>query len=168
MFKNKVLPAGWTVEGTSVWYRKNSKFGGVVPGGTADLNYMFISPMTSNFGITLNMTTHDVTDFNDCWIKFRYGLHLMKQNEPTQSVDGNTYVKAYHNRDGTAVEAWSVDENFHAISTKTSLRAGMMYMITIGARSANLKVNNIVMFPCTGNECTPESPVWGKGVSMCA
>lgn len=67
------LSAGWTREGESIWFKKDSTDEKLEQPGVADVVFRFVAPATGSYGIALDMTTAASADHNgtfDCLLFF--------------------------------------------------------------------------------------------------
>lgn len=97
-------------------------------------------------------------------------MRFSNNKNPAQSTivrGGGAYIKAYHNAAGRNANVCSVDADCHGISITPSLVQGQQYTIIVGARSTDLLIHNILMFPCEGTECNAWSGVRNAGVNRC-
>ncbi len=162
------LTPGWTreVDG-SLTYRKKDPYGGVERAGTSVLEYSFMVPWMSQYAVTLDMTTRDYTEHNDVFVRFEYGGGLMLAKTGSLRYGGADYLKAYHNKKGRSTEAFSIDNNAHSFFTKAMLPPGLKLRITIGARSTQVTLHRIVLFPCKGSQCMAHSAYWQTMAAKC-
>lgn len=163
------LPKGWTRERNygGVTYRKWSKFGGVFRAGTAPLTYEFWVPKYSQYAIVLDMTTKHWTEHNDVFLKFSHGSGVNLWRFGRKRYGGRGYLKAYHNKNGRAKQSFHVDFKAHSFATVEKLRPGRKYYITIGARSTQLTVHRILLFPCSGTRCSFHWPGYQWSLKTC-
>lgn len=92
----------------------------------------------------------------------------MALRRPGVFKDGGTHFhKAYHNQNGRAIEAKTVDYNGHSFSTISKLEPGVKYYITVGARSTKVTIHNIVLFPCSERQCNAFEWHWKDTVKTC-
>lgn len=164
---NGMITDGWVLNETtnSVEYEPESSFGGIVPPNTAQLMYTFMVPIETTYGISIDMGTNGVTEHNDVFIRFSEGITLRRGDSV---LDPNTgFVKAYHNRNGRSKQVFSVDNNPHTLSVSETLKPGVEYTVTIGARSTMTTVYGIILFPCFANECQSGRPLWQQQIALC-
>lgn len=159
------LPKGWEAKGTAVTYKPNSNYGGVEPKDTAVLTYKFTVKYTSTYAVSLDMGTTHPTEHNDVFVRCQGGFNAMKANG--DKFEAGAWVKAYHNKNGRATQAFTKDHDAHALSTKKTFQAGMEYTCSVGARSTKTTIYGLVLFPCKAMECQTSSKVWRSGVSEC-
>lgn len=162
---NKPLPKGWVAKGTAVTYRPTSDYGGTVPSSTAILSYKFTPTYTSTYAVTLDMGTKHPTEHNDVFVRCQGGFTAMKSNGKKFPAPG--FVKAYHNKNGRATQAFTKDKDAHALSTTVVYKKGVTYTCDIGARSTKTTIYGLVLFPCNGMECQTGSKVWKTGITNC-
>lgn len=156
----------WTVEDGALIYKKGDPSRGIDGPSTAPVTYSFVAPVTSRYAVTLDMRTEGGVDHNDVWIEFEDGGFSLERADGSQK-DSKGWTKAYHNKNGRAVLAFSVDFNPHSISTKKMLQKGVRYTIRVAGRSTKVWIYSIVMFPCSGSQCVIGS-YWNNQVAMCA
>lgn len=155
----------WTTDGMALIYKDGDPSLGIDGPGTAPVEYEFVAPVTSRYAVTLDMETDGAVDHNDVWMEFEEGgFSLEKINSPPRDSKG--WTKVYHNSNGRAVLAFSVDFTPHSISTKLILRKGVKYTIRVAGRSTKVALYGIVMFPCTGSQCVIGA-YWNVQVAMC-
>lgn len=159
------LEPGWEKIGSAVWYKPNDNFEGVVGSNTAVLEYFVTVPVKSVYAFTLDMTTSHWTEHNDVWVKIDTGFILRKPG--TVGPQGKKFFKAYHNDNGRAKKANSVDFDAHQFSTQVPLVPGTTYKVSIGARSTKTGINGFIMFPCEGATCVSSSPHWKDYLMLC-
>lgn len=157
------LSKGWEKVNGGLFYKKNDPFEGVVPSDTARINYKFTAPVTSKYAFVLDMTTSHPTEHNDCFVSIAGGWTLHR-NGKTRSASG--FTKAYHNKNGRARQAFSVDNDPHSFATM-EIKAGETVDIVVGARSTKMGYHYLILFPCSGNSCDYTSPAWSSGLSKC-
>ncbi len=160
------LSPGWTVDGTAVIFEKDGgDYEGIVSGNTAPLEYYFVPPATATYAITLDFESQGYTTHNDLWVRCPTGLNLRSGRHVIRAQTG--YVKVFHNRNGRAVEAYSLNFDRWSLSTATGLRRGRPYRIFIGGRSTEVTLHRIILFPCSGMDCQYRSRTWIDGVQRC-
>jgi len=122
--------------------------------GVAPATYTFVAPSTSVFGISLDMTTGGRVDHNDFWLQLPgVGFHLIRMTNPeTMNTNLNANIKAFHNNNGRAIRALTVDFNGHVISSGMPLVENETYTIRVGGRSSKTTLHNIILFACNGIE----------------
>lgn len=147
------LSKGWTKDvGNSVSYKIGDRSGGIAGKGSAPVKYEFVAPETSRFAFTIDMTTRHGVDHNDVWVEFPSGgWGLNRSGDPQKRAVG--WTKAYHNANGRAAKAFSIDFRAHYFSTWMTLKKGDKYVVRVGGRSTRVTVHNLVLFPCTGMGC---------------
>lgn len=159
------LQRGWEARGTAVWYKPWDNYGGVTGPQTSILEYYVTVPVKSVYSFVLDMTTMHWTEHNDVWVSINAGFSLRKAG--AWGPRGRQFFKAYHNENGRAKKAFSVDFNAHAFSTQTELLPGKKYKVSIGARSTKTGINGIIMFPCEGAQCVHTSSHWNHYLRIC-
>lgn len=156
----------WTVEGQALIYKKGNPSRGIDQPSTAPVTYRFVAPATSRYAVTLDMRTGGGVDHNDVWIEFPNGGFSLGRADGSRKNSGG-WTKAYHNKNGRAVLAFSVDFNPHSISTKNVLKKGTTYIFRVAGRSTKVWIYSIVMFPCSGSQCIIGG-YWNNQVARCA
>lgn len=146
------IEGAWDTVGGGIVYKRGDDSTGVDEAGEAPVAYEFVAPVTSRYGVTLDMETEGGVDHNDVFLEFADGgFTLNKANGETRRAEG--WVKAYHNRNGRALEAFSVDFNPHVFTTTDSLVAGRRYGIRVAGRSTKVTIHAVVLFACEGEVC---------------
>lgn len=141
----------WVSGGGALAYKPDDFSTGVDDSGDAPLMYKFRAPKDGRYVISIDMKTENGVDHNDVWVKGPAGGVSLEKPGSTMSDGG--WVKAYHNQNGRATEALSVDFNGHVISTKAELKAGTEYTVGVAGRSTRVTFYAVVMFPCSGTSC---------------
>ncbi len=141
------------------------------PSEETSLRYSFVVPTEARYGITLDSATMGDVDYNDVWIIFD-GLTLRGYDNRTglSSVYENIHgpVKAYQNFMKRSKAIFSVDHNPHTFSTTNKLKPGLVYNITIAARSTKFRLYGIMLFPCDGADCVAGTSHWQRSINMCS
>eukprot|EP00177_Eucheuma_denticulatum_P004225 GFKZ01007656.1.p1 GENE.GFKZ01007656.1~~GFKZ01007656.1.p1 ORF type:complete len:381 (-),score=44.60 GFKZ01007656.1:97-1239(-) len=146
------LEGAWETVGDALVYKRGDDSLGVDRPGEAPVEYSFVAPVTSRYGVTLDMETDGGVDHNDVFLEFESGgFTLNRANGSTRRATG--WVKAYHNRNGRALEAFSVDFNPHVFTTTQVLMEGVRYTIRVGGRSTKVTIHAVVLFACEGDVC---------------
>lgn len=150
-----------------VTYRPGDKWPNVERPGTSPLTYQFWVPVKSQYAITLDMHTTHWTEHNDVFLRFPYGRGLSATKGNSVRYMGRKYVKAYHNKNGRALQAFTVDFNAHSFFTTDVLVPGKRYTIIVGARSTQTTIYAIHLFPCKGWSCAFSSRKFKRSLAQC-
>lgn len=159
-----LIAPDWTASGTAVTYKAENYSHAVDPPGTSILLYEFTVPVASNYAVVLDMHTRHWTEHNDVWVSCEHGL-VLRRGIRRSTAEGP--VKAYHNSNGRAKEAFSKDYDPHSISTLRTLVPGTNYACRIGGRSTRTTIHALILFPCEGLDCRAESEHWKNYLSTC-
>ncbi len=162
------LPPGWTRgrNYNGITYKRGDKYGGIFRRGTAPLTYDFWVPRHARYGVVVDMRTTHWTEHNDIWLKFGYGgFNLRRWAKVRRNQRG--FLKVYHNKNGRALESFSVDFDPHSFSTASKLSPWRKYTITVAARSTQVTIYRILLFPCKGISCQAASPFWKRSLRSC-
>lgn len=161
------LSNGWVKQGSGLTFKPNDNSKGTSPGGAASLTYKFTPKFTAKYAVTVDMSTSGGVDYNDIWLKFPFGKGF-ELRKGTQTKSGGTgFNKAYHNKNGRAILAFTIDFQGYSFSTANVLTKGKTYTIIVGGRSHKTTVHNVYMFPCAGTQCHQGSGYWTKYVGIC-
>lgn len=155
----------WERVGSAMAYKSKETSRSTDRSGTSKLLYIFTAPATSRYAFTLDWETAGFTDYNDVWVDFPAGGWRLERKDSSKKVEG--WIKAYQNKNGRKIAAYSIDFNPHAISTTKVLKKGQKYIVKLGGRSTQVKVFSIVMFPCEGDQCLIGG-YWNNGVAKCS
>lgn len=158
------IARGWVMVKNGIAYKPHDNYHGVFKKGNAPIRFKFRVPVRAQYAVTLDMSTRHWTEWNDCWLRFAGGF-VLRRNGKTRRAYG--WTKAYHNRNGRAIEAKSVDHNGHSFSTVRTLHPGVTYTMWVGGRSTQLKVHRVLLFPCSGRQCEATSGHWKRFVGTC-
>lgn len=156
----------WTVEGAALAYKKDDSSTGVDSPDNAVLEYKFVALVTSRYAFTLDMETGGGVDHNDVWVEFSAGGFSLERADGSTKVSSG-WTKAYHNKNGRAVLAFSVDFNPHSMSTKEVLNKGVTYSVRVAGRSTKVLLYSVVMFPCSGEQCVIGT-YWNQQAAKCS
>lgn len=165
-WKVKYVNKGWVKNSYGITYKPGDKFEGVVKGFTSDIKFPFWVPKKGRYAVTLDMTTKHWTEHNDAWLRFENGGFQLRRFHRMRRASG--HVKAYHNKNGRSIAAYSVDFDPHSFSTNKKLRPGKKYEMIVGARSTQWTLHRIIMFPCDGRQCEYNSAYWKRYVKTCS
>lgn len=157
--------AEWKQVGDGMAFKWNDPDRGIDGPGKYPLTFSFVAPITAHYAFTLDMQTSNSVDHNDVWVEFPEGGFKLLRKDSTVNKGG--WVKAYHNRNGRSVEAYSVDFKPHRFATENILTGKKKYVLNISGRSTKVRIFNIVMFPCSNEKCYTGS-YYNLGVEKCS
>lgn len=155
---------GWIRRDNGLEYKPYKMSKSIDAMGSEPVEYTFVAPVSSHYGLSVDMTTSGVVDYNDIWIRFPYGDFTLRKGQRVKSAFG--WIKGFHNRRGRLTKALSTDHDGHTISTRKMLEAGGRYRVLIGGRSSKVTVHHIIMFPCGGLNCA-EGYFWKRRIREC-
>lgn len=158
------LSKGWEADVTDgVTFQPNNRSTKIRKGGETPLYYRFMSPRTTRYGLSIDMTTRGRADYNDLYIRMEPGgLQLMR--------DGIGYVvkrwiKGYHSLLGRGFKVVSVDHHAHSVSSGVILQEGLKYTFAISGRSNRVTVHRILLIPCESVGCQRKQ--WKDRQELC-
>lgn len=158
------MTEGWVKEKDCVTFRKNGASSMEADAGTSILSYLFVSPSTSKFAVTLDTTTSGEAH-NSVYLQIAGGFELWRDMQMTTA---SGFVKAFSDTAGRSIAAYSVDEAPHTFVTAVPLRSGNENIIVVGARSTRVSVHRVIMWPCEGTNCDASSAEWKKMRNTCS
>lgn len=161
------LPSGWVESEDSISFRPDNSSTAAIPPGASSVRYTFKAPVDGTYAVTLDMTTEGITDYNDVFLKFDHGDGFTLRKEDATVRGGTGYLKAYHNKNRRATEAFSIDHDPHSFSTASTLTAGSSYDLVLGGRSNKVTVHNLILFPCDPEWCYFTSKEWRRNLDQC-
>ena len=157
--KNVGVVGGWVLKDDGIEYKPNGGEGIEKP-FTDVLEYEFEAGTDSKYLLTYEVTAPHPTEHNDAYLGFpKGGLTAAKPGDLRQ-LDEDKMFKGYNNAAKRAVGAFHVDHDPHTLITTATLKKGEKYTIPLGARSTKFTVHNIILFPCSGDECFRGSNVY--------
>ncbi len=156
----------WKEDGKcALTWRKGDKFGGIVQPKVSQLTYEFTPTVTGKFGVVIDMGTKHNTEHNDVWVKCDGGFDLRKGEKTLPRAPD--FVKNFHNKNGRSMQSLTVDHKGYNFSTAKWYK-GKKYTCVIAARSTQVTVYGIALFPCSGRSCEQNSAAWKDGVAKCS
>lgn len=161
------VPSDWERVKNGLTYKPDDMSGVTVKADTAPLNYSFRVPEKGHYAVSLDMTTRDWIKHNDVYLRFKYGGGLQLRKKSSLTVGRKNYLRAFHNQNGRATEASTIENNKHSISTLSELVPGQRYFLWISARSTRVTVHNIILFKCEDLQCSWTEPYWKNKIQTC-
>lgn len=162
------LPWGWSRQpGGGVTYKKGDKFAGVFRPGTAPLRWQFWVPKKSKYAIVLDMSTTHWTEHNDVFLRFTYGRGLHAKRFGKTLILGRGWNKAYHNKNGRMLGAFTKDFDPHSFVTADELVPSKRYWIIVGARSTQITIHRILLVACSGRTCDYTNKEFYRNLAQC-
>lgn len=146
-----VLPDFWEPVADGVSYKPNDKKAKMISAGESSVPFSFKPKITSRYAIVVDMTTSDVSKWNDVYLRLHpVGFQIMRR-DVVKHVDG--WIRGYHNRNGRALFTSYLDKAPFSISSGEHLQTGREYVLEVGARSAGVIIHRVLLFPCVEMEC---------------
>lgn len=159
------LSDGWVADHIDgVTYRPGNRSKELTASGVSPLFYTFKAPVTSQYGVAIDLTTRGRADFNDVHMRFSPGgFQLMRDGH---AVVLDRWIKGYHSLFNRGAKiASQVDHVPYSVSTAVVLQEGEMYEFAISGRSNQVTVHSIILFGCEGNDCDRRR--WKAMQEMC-